>query len=444
MSVAWLAFLGLAIADGRLDVRSDGFALLAWGALVAVANLLPVKVDGAGQLVPDAPVLVAAALVFSPVQAGVLATVTSMDVMEFRREVRVPRALFNRTAVGVACFLGSLAGHWLAALTDDYNVLLTAALVIAVEFGVNTALNTVTIAAELHVSWVQVTRKFMNGSPADYGLTWVAWAVLGAMLTVFYAAVGYAALIAVVVLLLMTRQVLARGQLVREGKAAYAARERALVKLSQSIYEERRDERRIICADLHDEVLQPIFKVSLMTEVVRKDLSNGRLLELEDDVNQLRDAASAASETLRRAIGNLRRADLGTGSVSDALTSLVERLRGQTEARLLLEVEEIRADPGAQLTVYQIAKEALENAVTHSKALTIRVCLREERELVVLEVIDEGIGFDPGDAREGHFGLEIMRERAMAAGGSLFADSAPGAGCTITALVPGRTNAREL
>jgi signal transduction histidine kinase len=51
-------------------------------------------------------------------------------------------------------------------------------------------------------------------------------------------------------------------------------------------------------------------------------------------------------------------------------------------------------------------------------------------------VTDDGVGFDPGKVADGHYGLQIMRERAQSASGSLYLDSWPGQGCKVTAILP--------
>jgi len=215
-------------------------------------------------------------------------------------------------------------------------------------------------------------------------------------------------------------------------KRAYIFRETALNEMSQRIHDERLDERRLIAADLHDEVLQPLFKVNLMAHVLKSDLASGRLLEMDQDLPELLSAAEVASTTLRDLIGDLRRSALGRGGLSAALGGLVRALSEQTPIHLQARIDQIRADAATQLMIYQIAKEGLVNALEHSHADNISVELLQVRGLIFLRIEDDGVGFDPMGEREGHFGIHIMRERAAAAKAHLSLDSIPGRGARLS------------
>jgi len=218
---------------------------------------------------------------------------------------------------------------------------------------------------------------------------------------------------------------------------AYRSREAALEHISRQVYEERRDERRLIAADLHDEVLQPLFKVTLMAHVIKADLASGRLLELDQDLPELITASDLASTTLRDLIGDLRKSALGRGGLAPALDRLASTAGDRLGIRVHVEVADVRLSPAAGLAAYQIAKEAIENAVAHSRARDIWVALSQEREngMVLLSVSDNGIGFDYTVERSDHFGLDIMQERATSIGASLYLDSAPREGTKVLLVV---------
>jgi len=87
--------------------------------------------------------------------------------------------------------------------------------------------------------------------------------------------------------------------------------------------------------------------------------------------------------------------------------------------------------------VYRIGYEAIRNAYTHSNGTRLEVRLRYGKDLTVC-VKDNGVGIDPTIAdrgRNGHFGLQGMRERAERIGGKLLIVSSPGAGTEVTILV---------
>jgi len=237
--------------------------------------------------------------------------------------------------------------------------------------------------------------------------------------------------------LLLAHQLFLRGQKLREASRAVETMNRALVDVSGRIAEERRDERLCIAGALHDEVLQPLYKVHLMGEVLRRDLSSGRLLDLEDDLPGLLEATRVAQDALRRVVRDLRDSSLGPGGLHRALKALIRNAEGSCRARISAEVDEVDGSPLVQLLAYQIVREALQNALKHSSASAIRVLVKDEGDAIRLLVEDDGQGFSPLVVdTQNHFGLQLMRERAEAAGGHLSIDSAPGAGTRVVARLP--------
>jgi signal transduction histidine kinase len=92
-----------------------------------------------------------------------------------------------------------------------------------------------------------------------------------------------------------------------------------------------------------------------------------------------------------------------------------------------------------EIVLYRVAQEALTNVARHARASSARVELTGTVDAVVLEVHDDGIGFDPALELLGsldHFGLAGMRERVELAGGTWTVWSRPGAGTVLTAALP--------
>ena len=86
--------------------------------------------------------------------------------------------------------------------------------------------------------------------------------------------------------------------------------------------------------------------------------------------------------------------------------------------------------------IYRIAQEALTNACKHSKSKKVMVTLAQEGQDVRLEVQDWGIGFDTESVKEGHFGLEGIRQRVRLLGGRLAIESKAGSGTLVQVVVP--------
>ncbi len=435
-AIAWGGILTWLAYRHRHALYSDAGILSAWVLATAVIHLLPVMTRTSPKLIADLPISIAGAIVLSPVQAGLVASLGALDLSEFKKETGIAKTLFNKSQIGIASFLASAAVHGVAPRPGASLYLLPLAfLALAVLALVSGGL--VSLAVSIgrgHPLW-KVARQLRIGTFSDFGLTLLAWGLLGAMLAALYQQVHVWALFAFLAPTLLTRQALSRSQKLLDTSQAYAERERAVIRLVEQIREERSDERRLIAADLHDEILQPIFKVSLMAQVLKADLVGGRLLEMDEDLPALVDAAELASKKIRDLIGDLRASAIGAGGLSEALRKMVQAMSAQTPIVLHSEIAEVQLSAASQLAMYQIAKEAIGNAIVHSSAKNVWVRLTAGPSDVLLQIGDDGRGFDPVEDSPHHYGIPIMRERAAAAGGHLFLDSAPGKGCEVTVVM---------
>src|SRR5438477_11350098 len=95
--------------------------------------------------------------------------------------------------------------------------------------------------------------------------------------------------------------------------------------------------------------------------------------------------------------------------------------------------------PRAETQLFGIGREALSNVVKHGRADRAWVRVDAGRERVLLEIGDDGRGFDPAARHPGHFGLESMRSRATEIGGVLTIRSAPGHGTSVRVEAPAET-----
>jgi signal transduction histidine kinase len=192
-------------------------------------------------------------------------------------------------------------------------------------------------------------------------------------------------------------------------------------------------ERNRLALDLHDAVSQKLFGLVLSAEAARTLLERDPAAA-SDQVEKLQGQAQEALEELRSLVFELRPPDLEKDGLAGALRKHVELLGRLGEQELELVVDDgIPADPHRDGEVLRIAQEALQNARKHAQANHVAVRLRIDEDGLLLEVEDDGVGFDP-DApatRSRRLGLTSMEERAQRVGGTLEIRSAPGAGTTI-------------
>jgi signal transduction histidine kinase len=204
------------------------------------------------------------------------------------------------------------------------------------------------------------------------------------------------------------------------------------------LYEQSREltmiaERNRLALELHDVVSQKLFSLSLTAE------SAATLLARDPDaarvqLDRLRELAREALEELRSLILGLRPADLDRDGLQGALAKEIAMLRSIHGIEIELHADGVEDRAGARdLDVLRIAHEALYNAVRHAGARTVSVRLHGAEGRLLVEVVDDGVGFDPGsvEMRSRHLGLTSMEERARELGAKLEIRSAPGEGTTV-------------
>jgi signal transduction histidine kinase len=196
------------------------------------------------------------------------------------------------------------------------------------------------------------------------------------------------------------------------------------------------EERQRLARELHDSVSQALYGVALgaRTALARLDQDEGALAR--DAVSYVVRQAEAGAAELRALIFELIPHSLEEEGLAAALTKHAAAL----QARYRVTVE-VQADPTtsaaveAQHELYRIAQEATHNAIAHGPCTHITVRLRAEGDDIVIEVVDDGGGFDPAASYPGHLGLHSMRERAALLGGTCQVVSRPGR-TRVTATVP--------
>jgi signal transduction histidine kinase len=153
-----------------------------------------------------------------------------------------------------------------------------------------------------------------------------------------------------------------------------------------------------------------------------------------EQVAKLPPLAREALDELRSLVFELRPPDLERDGLCGALRKHVEVLRRLQQREIELDVDdELPADAARDGEVLRIAQEALQNALRHAHAERVTVMLNAADGSVVLEVSDDGVGFDPDAARlrARRLGLTSMEERARRIGGRLEIRSERGAGTSV-------------
>ena len=196
------------------------------------------------------------------------------------------------------------------------------------------------------------------------------------------------------------------------------------------------EERNRLALELHDVVSQKLFGV-VMTAQAAGQLAETGDPETASRVDRVAELAREALDELRGLIFELRPADLERDGLAEALTKHVRTQERLHDVSVDLEVGLRRdGEPGDARfdeAVLRIAQEALHNALRHASAQRVAVRLTDDGGQLVLEVSDDGSGFDPSDpaTQSRRLGLTSMQERAASIGGRLAIRSSPGAGTTV-------------
>jgi signal transduction histidine kinase len=205
--------------------------------------------------------------------------------------------------------------------------------------------------------------------------------------------------------------------------------------------EERRarSEQQRIARDLHDSVSQALFSTALHTRAAQKALEvgdNGAADALAQDLSAIGELTRAAQSEMRTLIFDLRGEAVAEGLVA-ALNRHGERLAGSSGPTIDVRgpAQRLRLPPPLETHLYGIGCEAMANAVKHSGASSVVVRVAAPDGRVVLEIRDDGTGFEAQD-RPGHFGLESMHSRAAEIGGELTIVSGSGTGTVVRVEVP--------
>jgi two-component system sensor histidine kinase DegS len=202
------------------------------------------------------------------------------------------------------------------------------------------------------------------------------------------------------------------------------------------------EERKRMARELHDDTAQVLVALSRQLDslLLADDHVPG---SLRPRLEELRQLTAQISRDVRRFSQDLRPSTLDDLGLLPTLEGLTSRLSEEDEVQAQLEIlgDRRRLTPEAELVLFRIAQEALNNVRKHSGATEVLTTVEFTDGVVRITVTDNGRGFTvpdrPGKLVEtGKLGLTGMLERAHLAGGTLTVRSAPGEGTTVTAEIP--------
>jgi two-component system, NarL family, sensor kinase len=217
-----------------------------------------------------------------------------------------------------------------------------------------------------------------------------------------------------------------------------ARREEAMERFAERIVLAQETERRRLAGEIHDGISQRVVSLSFHLSAAA-DAVTGRPDVAAREIAAAQLLAEAALDEARFAIAGLHPPVLDDLGLAASLESLA---RSIPQLEVHAEVSPCELPAHVATSVYRIAQEALQNVVKHAQARSARLRLLSHDGTIILEVADDGQGFDTAPAQNqpdqgpAGYGLPGMRERAELLGGTLEVKSHPGQGTLLRLRFP--------
>jgi signal transduction histidine kinase len=218
---------------------------------------------------------------------------------------------------------------------------------------------------------------------------------------------------------------------------------RNLVQEKERIVDVEEDARKKLARDLHDGPTQNVSAIAMRMSYIYRLLER-KPEDVPAELKKVEELARKTTKEIRNMLFTLRPLVLESQGLTAALNQLSEKLQETHNQAVAInvggDVERV-LDSHQQGVIFYIVEEAVGNARKHAEAELISVNVHRQEDVVVVQIADNGVGFDTGavDAnydQRGSLGMVNMRERAALLDASLRIESAEGKGTTITILVP--------
>lgn len=218
----------------------------------------------------------------------------------------------------------------------------------------------------------------------------------------------------------------------------------SLLEQRDRIVNVEKDARAKLAGELHDGPTQGVSTIAMRVSYIRQLLKR-KPEQIPDELYQVEELARRTAREIRHMLFTLRPAIIETQGLQAALEQLAVKMQETFEQHVEVVAVDNLSDMLDQETateLFSITVEAVGNAQKHAQADTITIRLGVLDENLVLEIEDDGIGFDVEEAlarapqRTGHLGLLNLQDRAALIEGTLDIHSSPGAGSKITVTIP--------
>ncbi|MBM7587887.1 NarL family two-component system sensor histidine kinase LiaS [Bacillus pakistanensis] len=194
-------------------------------------------------------------------------------------------------------------------------------------------------------------------------------------------------------------------------------------------------ERNRLARELHDSVSQQLFAASMLMSAYNetqssKDPASQKQLKMVEAMIQ------QSQLEMRALLLHLRPVALKGKSLQEGMKELLVELTQKVPMEIQWKLEDMSLDKGIEDHLFRILQESVSNTLRHSKASSLEILLIQRDSLVIMRIVDDGVGFSVEEAKTGSYGLQNMEERALEIGGSLKIISVPDKGTRLEVKVP--------
>jgi len=211
----------------------------------------------------------------------------------------------------------------------------------------------------------------------------------------------------------------------------------------ERLVEVQEEAQKKLARDLHDGPTQSVAALAMRANFTRRLLDRD-VKAAADELYKMEDLARRTTKEIRHMLFTLRPLVLESQGLTAALQQLAEKMRETHGQNVIVEAEpgvDEKLEKNQQGVLFYLTEEAVGNARKHAQAQHIWVRLKTQRDVLALEVQDDGVGFNVGAVnanyeKRGSLGMVNMRERAEILEGAVKIDSEEGKGTRITVLVP--------
>ncbi|WP_312473577.1 sensor histidine kinase [Neobacillus sp.] len=195
-------------------------------------------------------------------------------------------------------------------------------------------------------------------------------------------------------------------------------------------------ERNRLARELHDSVSQQLFAASMMMSAINEtkeqtenDRESKQLKLVEEMIHQ-------SQLEMRALLLHLRPVALKNKTLQEGIEELLIELSQKVTMDINWKVEAFPLDKGIEDHLFRILQESVSNTLRHSKANKLEVLMVKRDDLVILRIVDDGVGFEVNEMKAGSYGMQNMHERAVEVGGTLKVISVKNKGTRLEVKVP--------